>query len=435
MLSIFWFRRDLRLEDNAALYKALRSGYPVLPIFIFDKLILDKLDDKQDARVTFIYETVSELRKELEANGGTLLVRYGDPVGILRDLIEERDVSAVYANHDYEPYARERDDQVQQLLEKQGIAFHTYKDQVIFERDEIMTGSGTPYKVYTPYKNAWLKKFKDDMLTPYPSQLHLDKLAKIKAGAIPSLKEMGFRKSDLEVPKQKLSKTVLEEYAAKRDLPALDATTHVSPYLRFGLVSVRSMVSKAFRHSDTWLQELIWREFFMQLLYHFPESATESFAPKFRHIRWRNNENEFQKWCEGKTGFPLVDAGMRQLNATGFMHNRVRMVVASFLVKDLLIDWRWGEAYFAEKLFDYEMSSNVGNWQWAAGTGADAQPYFRVFNPNSQVDKFDRDKVYIRRWVPEFETSDYPEPMVDHAMARDRAVSAFKKAIAETAQA
>lgn len=435
MLSIFWFRRDLRLEDNAALYKALRSGYPVLPIFIFDKLILDKLDDKQDARVTFIYETVSELRKELEANGGTLLVRYGDPVGILRDLIEERDVSAVYANHDYEPYARERDDQVQQLLEKQGIAFHTYKDQVIFERDEIMTGSGTPYKVYTPYKNAWLKKFKDDMLTPYPSQLHLDKLAKIKAGAIPSLKEMGFRKSDLEVPKQKLSKTVLEEYAAKRDLPALDATTHVSPYLRFGLVSVRSMVSKAFRHSDTWLQELIWREFFMQLLYHFPESATESFAPKFRHIRWRNNENEFQKWCEGKTGFPLVDAGMRQLNATGFMHNRVRMVVASFLVKDLLIDWRWGEAYFAEKLFDYEMSSNVGNWQWAAGTGADAQPYFRVFNPNSQVDKFDRHKVYIRRWVPEFETSDYPEPMVDHAMARDRAVSAFKKAIAETAQA
>ncbi|MBD1397670.1 deoxyribodipyrimidine photo-lyase [Pontibacter sp. JH31] len=434
MLSIFWFRRDLRLDDNAGLYEALRSDHPVLPVFIFDKLILDKLDDKQDARVTFIHETVIELRKELEAKGGTLLVRYGEPLEVLRELIKAHEMAAVYTNHDYEPYARERDNQVQELLQTEGIAFHTYKDQVIFERDEIMTGSGTPYKVYTPYKNTWLKKFKEDMVKPYPSLRHLDKLANIKAEAIPTLEEMGFRKSNLQVPKPLLSKQVLENYAAKRDLPALDATSHVSPYLRFGLISVRSLVAKALQHSDTWLQELIWREFFMQLLYHFPESATESFAPKFRHISWRNDEVDFQKWCEGKTGFPLVDAGMRQLNATGFMHNRVRMVVASFLVKDLLIDWRWGEAYFAEKLLDYEQSSNVGNWQWAAGTGADAQPYFRVFNPSSQSEKFDRDKAYMRRWVPELDTPAYPEPMVDHAMARDRAVSAFKKAIAEMPQ-
>jgi deoxyribodipyrimidine photo-lyase len=434
MLSIFWFRRDLRLHDNAGLHEALRSGHAVLPVFIFDKHILDKLNDGQDARVTFIHKTISELRKELEASGGTLHVAFGDPVQVFQELTENHAIGAVYTNHDYEPYASERDRQVRDLLQRAGIAFHTYKDQVIFERDEIMTGSGTPYKVYTPYKNAWLRKFSQALLNPYPSKQHLDKLAKVTARAIPTLQEMGFEKSATRLPKPSLSPMLLENYAAKRDLPALDATSHVSPFLRFGLLSVREAVARAREHSEVWLQELIWREFFMQLLYHFPDSATNSFAPKFRHIRWRNNEEEFQQWCDGKTGFALVDAGMRQLNATGFMHNRVRMVVASFLVKDLLIDWRWGEAYFAEKLLDYEMSSNVGNWQWAAGTGADAQPYFRVFNPNSQVTKFDKEEAYIRQWIPEYGTDAYPKPMVDHAMARERAVAAFKKSIAATEQ-
>lgn len=434
MLSIFWFRRDLRLHDNTGLYEALRSGHPILPVFIFDKQILDKLDDEQDSRITFIYETVSRLRRELEANGGTLKVVYGEPLQVFKELIETHKIASVYANHDYEPYAQERDQAIGSLLKEHNSAFYTYKDQVVFERDEIMTGSGTPYKVYTPYKNAWLKKFKEKQPVSYPSEQHLDKLAQIDSGAIPTLHEMGFKKSAIQVPQPILTPSLLENYGAKRDFPALDATSHVSAYLRFGLLSVRQLVTKALSHSDVWLQELIWREFFMQLLYHFPESAIESFATKFREIRWRNNEDEFARWCEGRTGFALVDAGMRQLNATGFMHNRVRMVVASFLVKDLLIDWRWGEAYFAEKLLDYEMASNVGNWQWAAGTGADAQPYFRVFNPDNQVAKFDKEKAYIRQWVPEFDTPAYPIPMVDHALARDRAVAAFKKSIAETEQ-
>lgn len=434
MLSIFWFRRDLRLHDNTGLHEALRSGHPILPVFIFDKQILDKLDDEQDSRITFIYDTVSRLRRELEANGGTLKVVYGEPLQVFKELIETHKITSVYANHDYEPYAQERDQAIGSLLKEHNSAFYTYKDQVVFERDEIMTGSGTPYKVYTPYKNAWLKKFKEKQPVSYPSEQHLDKLAQIDSGAIPTLHEMGFNKSAIQVPQPILTPSLLENYGAKRDLPALDATSHVSAYLRFGLLSVRQLVTQALSHSDVWLQELIWREFFMQLLYHFPESAIESFATKFREIRWRNNEDEFARWCEGRTGFALVDAGMRQLNATGFMHNRVRMVVASFLVKDLLIDWRWGEAYFAEKLLDYEMASNVGNWQWAAGTGADAQPYFRVFNPDNQVAKFDKEKAYIRQWVPEFDTPAYPIPMVDHALARDRAVAAFKKSIAETEQ-
>ncbi len=432
MLSIFWFRRDLRLHDNAGLYKALRSGQPVLPVFIFDSHILDKLNDRQDARVTFIHETVSKLREELKMHGGTLHVAFGEPLQVFRALLEEHKVAAVYTNHDYEPYAKERDQAITDYLQEQGIALHSCKDQVVFEREEIMTGSGTPYKVYTPYKNAWLRKFTEDLIQPFPSDRHLDKLAKLETGPIPTLQEMDFGKSAIQVPKPTLPPHLLENYAARRDLPALDATTRVSPFLRFGLLSVREVVAQARRHSDVWLQELIWREFFMQLLYHFPDSATESFAPKFRHIRWRNNEEEFARWCAGKTGFALVDAGMRQLNATGFMHNRVRMVVASFLVKDLLIDWRWGEAYFAEKLLDYEMASNVGNWQWAASTGADAQPYFRVFNPDSQMARFDKEAAYIRQWVPEYGTDAYSKPMVDHAMARDRAVAAFKKAIAET---
>ncbi|RIJ42009.1 cryptochrome/photolyase family protein [Pontibacter oryzae] len=430
-MLLFWFRRDLRLHDNAGFSEALQSGHEVLPLFIFDKEILDKLD-ADDARVTFIHAQISEMHRQLEKHGSTLLVKYGKPLDVLSELMQEYDLEGIYTNHDYEPYARHRDQQAQALMAKSNLAFETFKDQVIFEQDEILTKSGTPYKVYTPYKNAWLKAFDPAMAEPQQTEPYFEHLLKHKHTKIISLDQMGFKESALRVPSPDLRPDTLKDYDKTRDLPAKDATTHISAHLRFGTVSVREMVQLGLQYNDTWLQELIWREFFMQLLYHFPEEVDKSFAPKFRHIVWRNNEDEFEKWCLGKTGFPLVDAGMRELNQSGFMHNRVRMVVASFLVKDLLIDWRWGEAYFAEKLLDYEMSSNVGNWQWAAGTGADAQPYFRVFNPDSQVAKFDKQHAYIKRWVPEFGTPDYPKPMVDHSMARDRALQAFKDSIADS---
>ncbi|RDV16506.1 deoxyribodipyrimidine photo-lyase [Pontibacter diazotrophicus] len=429
-MLLFWFRRDLRLHDNAGLYHALETGKQVLPIFIFDTEILDKLSNRRDARVDFIYQSITNLKKQLEKEGSTLLVRYGKPTEVIKELLLEYEVEGIYTNRDYEPYARERDEEVKALLKEPSLDFIRFKDSVIFERSEILSLSGTPYKVYTPYKKTWKKAFKEKMAAPFPSEQHHDKLLSHHKTPLPTLQQMGFEPADIPTPDPNLAEEVLHRYEDTRNLPALDATTRLSPHLRFGTVSVREAVLLALQHSDTWLQELIWREFFMQLLFHFPTSAQESFAPKFRHIAWRNNEENFQRWCEGKTGFPLVDAGMRELNSTGFMHNRVRMVVASFLVKDLLIDWRWGEAYFAEKLLDYEQASNVGNWQWAAGTGADAQPYFRIFNPDNQVKKFDKAHTYIRRWVPEFGTSAYPEPMVVHSMARDRAIAAYKKAIA-----
>lgn len=432
-MLLFWFRRDLRLHDNAGFYHALASGKPVLPLFIFDSLILDQLEDRKDARVTFIHDTISKMHRRLEAQGSTLLVEYGKPLDVIKTLLQQYPVEGLYTNHDYEPYAHERDTEVETLLQENGLEYKSFKDQVIFERSELMTKSGTPYKVYTPYKNAWKKAFATSMASPYPTETYFDQLYEHPKTQVPPLEKIGFQRSDIPTPKPDLTPKTLKAYDETRNIPALDATSRLSPHLRFGTVSVREAVQIALKYNDTWLQELIWREFFMQLLYHFPESAQESFAPKFRHIRWRNNEEEFAKWCEGKTGFPLVDAGMRQLNATGFMHNRVRMVVASFLVKDLLIDWRWGDAYFAEKLLDYEMASNIGNWQWAAGTGADAQPYFRVFNPDNQIKKFDKQNEYIRRWVPEFGTSAYPKPMLDHNMARDRALAAYKKSIAEAA--
>ena len=431
-MLLFWFRRDLRLHDNAGFYHALKSGKQVLPLFIFDTEILDKLEDKQDARVTFIHDTISEMHKKLQDKGSTLLVKYGKPVDVFKELIQEHEVEGVYTNHDYEPYATERDEAIKKLLEKHKLEFKSFKDQVIFERDEMMTQSGTPYKVYTPYKNAWLKAFDKKMAEPFESEKHLDKLFPHDKTEVISLKKMGFSRSELKIPEPDLSAETLKQYDKTRDLPALDATSRIGTHLRFGTESVRHAVQLGLKYNKVWLEELIWREFFMQLLYHFPESAEDSFSPKFSHIKWLNNEEEFEKWCAGKTGFPLVDAGMRQLNQTGFMHNRVRMVAGSFLVKDLLIDWRWGEAYFAAKLLDYEMASNVGNWQWVAGTGADAQPYFRVFNPDSQIKKFDKDLEYIKKWVPEYETPDYPEPMVDHSEARERAVEAFKKSIAAT---
>ncbi|MHA6247615.1 cryptochrome/photolyase family protein [Pontibacter sp. CAU 1760] len=429
-MHLFWFRRDLRLHDNSGLSKALQSGKPVLPVFIFDRAILDELSDRRDARVTFIHRTLEAMHRELEERGSTLLVQHGTPEAVFRSLLQAYDVEAVYTNEDYEPYALARDKQIEALLSEHAVPLMRFKDQVIFGKDEILSKSNTPYRVYTPYKNSWLKTFSPEMAQPKPVAEHLHQLLQHPATPLPTLTELGFEATDIDLPLPKLTPDVLEQYDETRDLPALDATSRLSMHLRFGTVSVRQAVQLGVAYNQTWLQELIWREFFMQLLFHFPTSSQESFSHKFRHIAWRNNEEEFEKWCTGQTGFPLVDAGMRELNATGFMHNRVRMVVASFLVKDLLIDWRWGEAYFAEKLMDYEMASNVGNWQWAAGTGADAQPYFRIFNPDSQVKKFDKAHTYIKRWVPEFGTYQYPAPMINHSEARDRAISAYKKSIA-----
>ncbi|TXK47555.1 deoxyribodipyrimidine photo-lyase [Pontibacter qinzhouensis] len=428
-MVLFWFRRDLRLHDNTGFFKALTSGAQVLPFFIFDTDILDKLDDTQDARVTFIYKTIENLHQQLETYNSTLLVKYGKPEAVIAELLQTYAVEAIYTNHDYEPYSRQRDLRLQQLLKKHNVSFCSFKDQVIFEKEEIMTQSGSPYKVYTPYKNSWLKAFKPEHAEEAPSQHQLQHLLNHAKTKVPTLHKMGFQVSEVEVPDPDVSADTLSAYHDTRNLPALDATSRLSVHLRFGTFSVRQAVQLALRHNKVWLQELIWREFFMQLLYHFPQTTNESFYPKFRQITWRNNEQEFEKWCQGTTGFPLVDAGMRELNQTGFMHNRVRMVVASFLVKDLFVDWRWGEAYFAAKLLDYEQSSNIGNWQWAAGTGADAQPYFRIFNPDSQVKKFDKQHEYIKRWVPEFGTAAYPAPMVDHSQARDRALQEFKKSI------
>ncbi|MFT2008729.1 cryptochrome/photolyase family protein [Pontibacter sp. 13R65] len=428
-MILFWFRRDLRLHDNTGFYHALKTGSAVLPLFIFDTGILHNLEDRRDARVSFIHQTLQDLHRQLEKQGSTLLVKHGKPEDVLAQLLEEYQVEAVYTNHDYEPYARHRDSHIGRLLQKKQVRFHTFKDQVIFEKEEILTQSGSPYKVYTPYKNSWLKHFDSAQAASLPSHTLLSQLQPHATTHFPTIQELGFEKSNIEVPMQEVSVETLQAYHNTRNLPALDATSRLSVLLRFGTFSIRQAVNMAREHNPVWLQELIWREFFMQLLYHFPESVEESFHPKFRNIAWRNNEEEFEKWCTGTTGFPLVDAGMRELNQTGFMHNRVRMVLASFLVKDLLVDWRWGEAYFASKLLDYEQSSNVGNWQWAAGTGADAQPYFRIFNPDNQVKKFDKEYAYIKRWVPEFQTTAYPAPMLDHSKARDRAISAFKKSI------
>jgi deoxyribodipyrimidine photo-lyase len=426
---LFWFRRDLRLHDNCGLYHALQQGHPVLPLFIFDQDILTLLPGPSDARVSFIHQTIASLHRKLEERGSTLLIRQGKPLEVFRELLREYPVHAVYTNRDYEPYARHRDQAVQELLEVQGARLYTFKDHVIFEQNEVLAATGQPYKVYTPYKNTWIRQFQKEMANPFPSAEKLVQLLPHRPTPVPTLEEVGFAPSSIPTPNPNLAPEVLKRYADTRNLPALDATSRLSPHLRFGTVSVREAISLALVTSEIWLQELIWREFFMQLLYHFPHTVQEPFYPKYRAIRWRNNETEFSRWCSGNTGFPLVDAGMRELNTTGFMHNRVRMVVASFLVKNLLIDWKWGEAYFAEKLLDYEQASNVGNWQWVAGTGADAQPYFRVFNPSEQVKKFDKDHLYIKRWIPEFGTPAYPSPMVDHPFSRDRALAAFKEGI------
>lgn len=431
-VTIFWFRRDLRLDDNVGFLEALKGDYPVLPIFIFDKEILDKLPE-DDARVTFIYNELQKMRDTLQAeHDSSLAMFYSTPEQVFKELIADYDVQAVITNRDYEPYALERDKKIASLLEENDISFTTFKDQVIFEKDEIVKGDGDPYVVYTPFKNKWKATFDEDkdLNIHYTSQ-YLDNL--IDHSRLPNvtLAEMGFKKSSIEVPDYDVTPTLIENYEDTRNFPAQDGTSRLGPHLRFGTVSVRKMVKKAIAQTnEVFWSELIWREFFMQILYHFPHTKDKAFRSKYDRIDWRNNEEEFEKWKNGQTGYALVDAGMRELNATGYMHNRVRMLTASFLCKHLLIDWRWGETYFAEKLLDYDMSSNVGNWQWAAGSGVDAAPYFRIFNPMTQVDKFDKQKEYINKWVPELQELSYPDKMVDHKEARERCLKTYKEAVA-----
>ncbi len=429
-INVFWFRRDLRLDDNVGFYKALKSDNPVLPIFIFDSEILDKLP-KDDARVSFIHETLQNIRQTLQNEfGSSFAMYYGKPKDIYKQLIEDYKIDKVYTNHDYEPYATERDKEIKSFLEKHDIEFKTYKDQVIFEKQEVVKKDGKPYVVYTPYMRIWKDKFKTIDFKIYNTEDYFNNLIKDKGLPNLSLSDIGFEKAIQIITPYEVTPTLIQHYEDTRNFPAMDSTSRLGPHLRFGTVSIRKMVKKAIaEENEIFWQELIWREFFMQILWHFPNTSKESFKSKYDRIEWRNNEEEFEKWCEGKTGYPLVDAGMRQLNETGFMHNRVRMLVGSFLCKHLLIDWRWGEAYFAEKLHDYDMSSNVGNWQWVAGSGVDASPYFRIFNPISQIQKFDKNHEYIKKWVPDYQELTYPQPMVDHKMARERCLETYKSAL------
>ncbi len=424
MARIFWFRRDLRLDDNSGLQQALNGKNKVLPLFIFDTNILDELPP-DDARVSFIHEQIIKLNAQLRENGSGLIVKIGPPQKIWQQLLQEYTINDVYFNRDYEPYAIQRDLTITKMLEEKNIPCYQFKDQVIFEPHEVLKQDGSPYTVFTPYKNRWLEKL-NGKEPDIKENIQWKWLQPLKAN-VPELKEIGFVPSLIKVKGYNLS--VVKDYATKRDIPAEDGTSMLSVHLRFGTVSIRKIVKKILHESPVFLSELIWREFFMQILFHFPEVVNENFKKKYNGILWRNNKEEFERWCKGETGFPIVDAGMRQLNQTGFMHNRVRMITAGFLCKHLLIDWRWGEAYFAKKLLDFELSSNNGNWQWAAGTGCDAAPYFRIFNPSEQVKKFDKDLIYIKKWISEFESLSYPAPMVEHKMARKRALECYKSGI------
>lgn len=429
-LAICWLRRDLRLTDNAALYYALRSGYSVVPLFIFDKTILSGLTDNTDQRVTFIHQTVETLQHQLNLMESSMLVKFGKPFDVWKNLLENYQIAEVYVNHDYEKYAIERDTQIKNLLNENGIAFYSYKDQTIFEKSEVLSGSQTPYTIFTPYSRKWKETLTDFYLKPYPTEKYFSNFLKLTSFPSLSLEQIGFQATNKSIPPKNISNELLKNYAETRNFPAIEGTSRLSVHLRFGTISIRDLVKKALTLNESFLNELIWRDFYMNILWHFPHiNDGLSFRQAYDRIEWRNDEAEFRLWCEGKTGFPIVDAGMRELNTTGFMHNRVRMIVASFLVKDLLIDWRWGEAYFAEKLLDFDFSANNGGWQWAAGSGCDAAPYFRIFNPDSQAKKFDPELKYIKRWIPELNSFDYPPPIVDHNKARERTLAAYKKGL------
>ena len=423
-ISIFWFRRDLRLEDNTALSVALSSGKPVLPVFIFDENILNELD-RDDARVAFIHQTMSNINTALKKFNSGVLCMHTTPEKAWKELMNKYDIENVFYNKDYEPYAKERDEKITSLLRGNSINVKSCKDSVIFEENDVLKNDGGAYTVYTPYKNKWLSLFKPELIEEQKCDFSKN-LLEFSSDFL-SLKDLGFTASDIEVMPYNLK--YLDIYADKRDFPSDDITTYLGPHLRFGTVSVRKLIRGLNGLESVFLSELVWREFFTQILYHYPKVVTQNFRAKYDGIKWRNNQEDFEKWCNGTTGYPMVDAGMRQLNQTGYMHNRVRMITAGFLCKHLLIDWQWGEAYFAKKLLDYELASNNGNWQWAAGTGCDAAPYFRIFNPITQLKKFDKDFKYVRKWIPEFDGFDYPDPMVDHKTARERALKVYKEGI------
>jgi deoxyribodipyrimidine photo-lyase len=431
-VNIFWFRRDLRLKDNRGLYKSLMSDLPVICIFIFDKNILSELE-KNDSRVTFIHQTLEDLNEDIQEAGSHLKVFHDEPESAFESILNDKSfqVQKVFTNHDYEPYGVERDSRVEKLLKKNDVEFETFKDQVIFEKSEVVKDDGDPYVVFTPYKRKWLEALKrrGQEAKPLRSEDHLGKLYQMKSNNILKLSDLGFEKSKIEIPTKMIQKKVLKNYKEDRDYPAKDGTTRLGLHLRFGTASIRRAVDVGKDFSDTWLSELIWREFYMQILWHYPHSAEKSFRQKYDDIKWRNDKSDFKAWSEGRTGYPLVDAGMRELVQTGYMHNRVRMLVASFLTKHLLINWKWGERFFAKHLLDFELASNVGGWQWAAGSGTDAAPYFRIFNPETQIKKFDKDQEYIKEYVPEIGTKDYPDPIVDHKEARQRCLDTYKEAL------
>ncbi|UOE41579.1 DNA photolyase family protein [Chryseobacterium suipulveris] len=426
-INIFWFRRDLRLDDNHGLYQALSQDLKVVPIFIFDQQILTQLSDKKDKRVQFIYEAIERLNKKLAKVGSGVDLYYGNPKEVFEKIIKKYDVHSVFTNEDYEPYALRRDGEIHEFLQSKNIEFKTFKDQVIFAPQEVLKIDGQPFQVYSPYAKQWESQLPEN-LEEYKSEDLLDHFFQFTPNHL-TLKDIGFENSGEIFQKPSLSEDVLKQYGEKRNFPAADATSKVSVHLRFGTVGIRKLVNYAKKNSNKFLRELIWREFFMMLLYHFPHTVTKSFKPKYDDVKWEFDEDKFKKWCEGKTGFPLVDAGMRELNETGFMHNRVRMLVASFLIKDLHIDWKIGEAYFANKLLDYDQAQNIGNWQWVAGSGADGSPYFRVFNPYLQQEKFDKNFTYIKKWIPEYGTAEYPKEMVNHDEERKKAIEYYKDAL------
>lgn len=428
-VNIFWFRRDLRLDDNAGLYHALKDKNPVLPLFIFDCNILDELEDKTDRRVEFIHLALQDMQRQLLKTGSSLDTRYGKPGEVFRKILKEYRVEKVFTNDDYEPYARQRDGDIATMLEKQGIPFHHFKDQVIFEKDEVLKDDGKPYSIFTPYSQKWKALLTDFQLKPYDTRKYFSRFIRQPERKLISPGEIGFKTTGLPFPDKEWKGQIIRHYKDQRDFPAIRGTSRLSVHLRFGTISIRQLAGEAGALNETFLNELIWRDFYHMILWHFPKVVGHSFKPEYDKIKWRNNPIEFGAWCKGMTGYPIVDAGMRELNATGFMHNRVRMIVASFLTKHLLIDWRWGEAYFAKKLLDYDLAANNGGWQWAAGSGCDAAPYFRVFNPYLQTKKFDPELKYIRQWVPEWEELSYPKPIVVHEEARKRCLETYAMAL------